>query len=76
MAIGVGIAPARGNVRRVQHVCVDELDVGAHAGQEVFVTFLDMLAPELCALKKLGAFGNFAAELISVLLFYELYRCQ
>ena len=63
-------------MRRIQYVCVDELDVGANARQEIFMAFLDMLTPELRALEELGAFGNFTAELVSVLLFHELDVCQ
>jgi hypothetical protein len=72
VAIGVGIASTRSDVCRVEDVSVDKLDVGSDAGKEVFVTLLDVLAPEVGALEKLGALGNFAAEFVSILLFHEL----
>jgi hypothetical protein len=76
VAVGVGVASAGSDVCWVEDVGVDELDVSADAGQEVLVTLFDVLAPELCALEKLGAFGNFAAEFVSILLFHELDICQ
>ena len=59
----------------VENVCVHELDVGLDPGQEVFMALLNVLAPELGTLEELGALGNFAAELVSVLLFHELDAC-
>lgn len=60
---------------RVKDVGVDKLDVGFDTGQEVFMALLNVLAPELSTLKELGALGNFATELVSVLLFHELDLC-
>ena len=56
----------------VEDVSVDELDVGAHLGVEVFVALIDVLAPELCALKQLCAIWDLAAEFVGVFLLDEL----
>ena len=56
----------------VEDVSVDELDVGAHFGVEVFVALIDVLAPELCALEQLCAIGDLAAEFVGVFLLNEL----
>lgn len=56
----------------VQDVGVDELDVGADAGVEIFMALVDVLAPELCALKQFRAIWNLAAEFIGILLLDEL----
>lgn len=63
-------------MRWVEDVCVDELDVRFDPRQEVFMTLLNVLAPELGTLKELGALGNFATEFVSILLFHELEACQ
>jgi hypothetical protein len=75
VAVGVGVASARSDVCWVEDVGVDELDVGFDTREEVFVTLLNVLAPELGTLKELGALGNFATELVSILLFHELDAC-
>ena len=62
-------------MRWVEDVCVDEFDVGSDSRQEIFVTLLYVLAPELGTLEELGALGNFATELVSILLFHELDAC-
>jgi hypothetical protein len=72
VAIRVCIAPARGDVGWVKDIGVDELDVGAHLGVEVFVALVDVLAPELCALEEFCAIWDLAAELVGVFLFDEL----
>lgn len=56
----------------VEDVGIDELDVRAHFGVEVFMALIDVLAPELCALEQLCAIGDFAAEFVGVLLLNEL----
>lgn len=56
----------------VEDVGVDELDVGAHFGVEVFVALIDVLAPELCALEQLCAIRHLAAEFVGVFLLNEL----
>jgi hypothetical protein len=56
----------------VEDVSVDELDVGAHLGVEVFVALVDVFAPELCALKQFSAIWDLAAELVGVFLLDEL----
>ena len=56
----------------VEDVGVDELDVGAHLGVEVFVALVDVFAPELCALEQLCAIGDLAAEFVGVFLLNEL----
>lgn len=59
----------------VKDVGVDELDVRFDTRQEVFMTLLNVLAPKLGTLEKLGALGNFTTELVSILLLNELYGC-
>ena len=56
----------------VEDVGVDELDVRAHFGVEVFMALIDVLAPELCALEQLCAIGDLAAEFVGVFLLNEL----
>lgn len=60
---------------RVEDIGVDELDVRFDPRQEIFMTLLNVLAPELGTFKQLGALGNFATELVSILLFHELNVC-
>ena len=60
---------------RVEDIGVDELDVRFDPRQEVFMALLNVLAPEFGTLEELGALGNFATELVSVLLFHELNVC-
>lgn len=71
--VGVRIAPARSNMRRVEHISIHEVDVGAQAVIPFRMTLFDVLAPEVGAFEELGAvFGNFAAVLVKILLLHEL----
>ena len=72
VAVTIRIAPARSNVRRVEDVGIDELDVGANAVVPFRVPFFDVLAPEVEAFEELGAFGDFAAVFVYVFLLDEL----
>jgi hypothetical protein len=72
VTIRVCIAPARSDVGWVEDIGVDELDVGAHLGVEVFVALVNVLAPELCALEQLCAIWHLAAEFVGVFLLDEL----
>jgi hypothetical protein len=62
-------------VCRVEDIGIDELDVRFDPRQEIFMTLLNVLAPELGTLEQLGALRNFATELVSILLFHELNIC-
>lgn len=72
VAVGIRIAPARGDVCRVQDVSIYELDIGTDAVVPFRVSFLDVLAPEVGALEELRALGHFAPIFGNVLLFDEL----
>lgn len=72
VTVGVCIASAGRDVGWVENVSVDELDVRAHLGVEVFVALVDVFAPEVCALKQFCAIWNLAAELVGVFLLDEL----
>ena len=50
-------------MRWVKHVCVDQSEVFLDIVQPFFMTFLDVLLPEVLSFEQLGAFGDFAAEL-------------
>jgi len=72
MAVGVGIASARSDVRRVENVYVDQFDIGADLLVPFSVSFLHMLAPELHAFEELRALRDFAAVFVDVFLLNEL----
>lgn len=72
MPITVRVTPAGCDVRRVQDVGIDELDLGVDPLIEVLVSFFDVLAPEVGSFEEFGAVGDFAAVFGRVFLFDEL----
>ena len=72
MTVAVSIAATRSDVRRVENIGVDQLDVGAELVVPFLMPLLDMLAPEVGTFKEFRAVRDFAAVFGSVFLFDEL----
>ncbi len=72
MTIGIGIAPAGSDVRRVDHIGIDQLDVGTDTLVEICMPLLNVFAPEIKRLKEFRAVRYLAAEFARVLLFDRL----
>jgi hypothetical protein len=76
VTIAIGITTARSNVRRVDDISVEKVDVVHNVLVELLVTFLNVFAPEVLAFEQLGTAWDFAAVFIGVFFLDELERMK